>query len=114
MIRVARDSGRCQMRSGTDDPCLRLAAREIWGIPLCEKCAREQEAYAAIGELAQAQGMLSDWSSQVRRLHNEPLTDMLDHMQQELGGRIEEARKLLAVAKREARPVEDALQEARY
>lgn len=114
MARVARGSGRCQMRSGTADPCLRLAVREIWGVPLCEQCAREQEAYAAIGELAQAQGMLSDWSSQVRRLNNEPLTDILGHMQQELGERIAEARRLLAIAKREARPVEDTLQEVSY
>jgi hypothetical protein len=41
----------CQVRSGTDDPCLGLAAVEILGVPFCESCAREQEAYFAIGEL---------------------------------------------------------------
>ena len=41
----------CQVRSGTDDPCLRLASVEILGVPFCESCAREQEAYFAIGEL---------------------------------------------------------------
>ena len=41
----------CQVRIGTDDPCLRLASVEILGVPFCESCAREQEAYFAIGEL---------------------------------------------------------------
>ena len=41
----------CQVRSGTDDPCLGLASVEILGVPFCESCAREQEAYFAIGEL---------------------------------------------------------------
>ncbi len=45
--------GMCQVRSKTDNPCLRSAAMEIWGIPFCERCAREQEAYFAIGELTQ-------------------------------------------------------------
>ena len=43
----------CQVRIGTDDPCLRLASVEILGVPFCESCAREQEAYFAIGELTQ-------------------------------------------------------------
>src|SRR5215203_5463158 len=42
---------RCQVRSGTDLPCQRPAWIEIGGIPFCEPCAREQEAYFAIGEL---------------------------------------------------------------
>jgi hypothetical protein len=34
---------------------------EIWGIPFCESCAREQEAYFAIGELTvQPQDIVSD------------------------------------------------------
>ena len=45
--------GMCQVRSNTDNPCLRPAAIEIWGIPFCEGCAREQEAYFAIGKLTQ-------------------------------------------------------------
>lgn len=43
--------GTCQVRSGTDDPCLKPAAVEILGVPFCEGCAREQWAYFAIGEL---------------------------------------------------------------
>jgi hypothetical protein len=45
--------GPCQMRSKTQSPCLHRAVVEIRGIPLCEGCAREQEAYFAIGELTQ-------------------------------------------------------------
>jgi hypothetical protein len=34
---------------------------EIWGIPFCERCAREQEAYFAIGRLTmQPQGLASE------------------------------------------------------
>jgi len=43
----------CQVRSKTESPCLHLAVVEIRGIPFCEACAREQEAYFAIGELTQ-------------------------------------------------------------
>jgi hypothetical protein len=43
----------CQMRSKTQSPCLGRAIVEIRGIPLCEACAHEQEAYFAIGELTQ-------------------------------------------------------------
>ena len=44
----------CEVRSGTESPCLRPAAVEIGGVPFCERCAREQEAYFAVGELTQA------------------------------------------------------------
>jgi hypothetical protein len=43
----------CQVRSKTKSPCLHRAVVEIRGIPFCEACAREQEAYFAIGELTQ-------------------------------------------------------------
>jgi hypothetical protein len=37
------------------------AVLEIWGTPFCEACAREQEAYFAIGKLTmQPQGLASD------------------------------------------------------
>ena len=41
------------MRSQTESPCLHRAVVEIRGIPFCEGCAREQEAYFAVGELTQ-------------------------------------------------------------
>lgn len=43
----------CQVRSKTGNPCLRQAVEVIGGIPFCEACVREQEAYFAIGELTQ-------------------------------------------------------------
>jgi uncharacterized protein (UPF0212 family) len=44
--------GLCQVGSKTDRPCPRQAVIEIRGVPFCEQCAREQEAYFAIGELS--------------------------------------------------------------
>ncbi len=43
----------CQVGSETDHPCPYRAMVEIRGVPFCETCAREQEAYFAIGELTQ-------------------------------------------------------------
>jgi hypothetical protein len=45
---------RCQVRSGTDSSCPRPASVEILGVPVCEQCAREQQAYLAIGESSRA------------------------------------------------------------
>ena len=44
--------GLCQVGSKTDHPCPRLAVVEIRGVPFCERCAREQESYFAIGEMS--------------------------------------------------------------
>ena len=53
--------GLCQVRSNTDRPCPHQAVVEIRSIPFCEACAREQEAYFAIGKLTmQPQGLASD------------------------------------------------------
>ena len=53
--------GLCQMRSKTEHPCPHQAVTKIWDIPFCESCAREQEAYFAIGKLTmQPQGLASD------------------------------------------------------
>jgi hypothetical protein len=53
--------GPCQVGSKTEHPCPHQAVMEIWGIPFCEACAREQEAYLAIGRLTmRAQGLASD------------------------------------------------------
>ncbi len=41
------------MRSETDRPCPHPAVVEIWGIPFCERGAREPAAYFAIGEITQ-------------------------------------------------------------
>ena len=61
MIGTATELGPCQVRSKTEHPCRHQAVLEIWGIPFCELCAREQEAYFAIGKLTmQPQGLASD------------------------------------------------------
>jgi hypothetical protein len=44
---------RCQVGSETDRPCPRPAMVRVLGVPFCEWCAREQEAYFAVGELTQ-------------------------------------------------------------
>ena len=43
----------CEVRSKTESPCHRRAVVEMRGVAFCEPCAREQEAYFAIGELTQ-------------------------------------------------------------
>ncbi len=52
MTEVMTKSGLCQVRIYTESPCPRSAEVEILGVPFCEPCAREQEAYFAIGELS--------------------------------------------------------------
>ena len=49
---ATKELGLCQVGSKTDRPCPRLAVVEIRGVPFCERCACEQEAYFAIGELS--------------------------------------------------------------
>jgi hypothetical protein len=57
----------CQVGSATEHPCLHRAMVEIGGVPFCATCAREQEAYFAVGRrvaraLAHAQeGQEPDW-----------------------------------------------------
>jgi hypothetical protein len=63
----------CRVRSGTDDPCLRPAVVKIGDIPFCERCAREQEAYFAIGELTDAPHQSGE---------DESLVGMLEQMRQ--------------------------------
>ena len=46
----------CQVRSKTESPCPNLAVAEIRGVAFCGACAREQEAYFAIGELVAWEG----------------------------------------------------------
>ena len=41
----------CQVRSRTQSPCPYRAVVKIQGVAFCGACAREQEAYFAIGEL---------------------------------------------------------------
>lgn len=67
----------CQVRSGTDNPCGRPASVKIRGVPFCEPCAREQEAYFTIGELTEG----------ARRFGERALLGKLDLMQRMRRGR---------------------------
>ena len=62
MIQATTKRVPCQVRSKTESPCLHRAVEEIRGIPFCGACAREQEAYFAIGELTreETQGLRSE------------------------------------------------------
>jgi hypothetical protein len=60
----------CKVRSGTDNPCLRLAVVKVSGVPFCEPCAHEQEAYFAIGELTEVPDGLRE----------KPLVELLNRM----------------------------------
>jgi hypothetical protein len=75
---VATELGPCQVRSKTDRPCPRPAVVEIWGMPFCERCAYEQKAYFAIGELTQEE--------ETRGLRDELLVEALGRMQREHTG----------------------------
>ena len=68
----------CQMRSKTENPCPRRAVAEIRGVAFCGPCAREQEAYFAIGEIvAREEG---------RGLRGKPLAEALGRVRRERAG----------------------------
>jgi hypothetical protein len=46
----------CQVGIDAEDPCPRSAEVEILGVAFCRPCARQQEAYFAIGELTHEEG----------------------------------------------------------
>jgi hypothetical protein len=68
----------CQMRSKTENPCPHPAVVEIRGVAFCGPCAREQEAYFAIGELV-ARG-------EARGLRSKPLAEALERLRRERAG----------------------------
>ncbi len=73
----------CQVRSMTESPCPRRAVVEIRGVAFCGPCAREQEAYFAIGELVAREGE--------RGLPSTPLAEALKRLRQERAGGMEVA-----------------------
>ena len=73
MPEARTELGECQVRSRTESPCLKPAEVEIRGIPFCEPCAREQEAYFAIGELTHGK----------HSLPSKPLAEVLGRMRRE-------------------------------
>ncbi len=56
----------------TKSPCPRRAVAEIRGVAFCGPCAREQEAYFAIGELVAREGE--------RGLRGKPLAEALKRL----------------------------------
>jgi hypothetical protein len=68
----------CQVRSKTQSPCPRRAVVEIRGVAFCGPCAREQEAYFAIGELVAREG--------ARGLRIKSLAEALKRMRRERAG----------------------------
>jgi hypothetical protein len=69
--------GPCQVRSKTESPCPRSAEVEILGVAFCGLCARQQEAYFAIGELTHEDG----WD-----LRSKPLAEVLEKKRREGAG----------------------------
>ncbi len=62
----------CQVRSRTESPCPRRAVVEVRGVAFCGPCAREQEAYFAIGELVAQE--------ETQGLRSKPLAEALKRM----------------------------------
>ena len=71
----------CQVRSRTESPCPRRAVVEVRGVAFCGPCAREQEAYFAIGELVAQE--------ETRGLRGRALAEALKRMRRERAGRRE-------------------------
>jgi hypothetical protein len=67
----------CQVRSKTESPCPHRAVVEIRGIAFCGPCARQQEAYFAIGELTQGE---------TRSGRSKALAEALERMRRERAG----------------------------
>jgi hypothetical protein len=81
---ITTELGTCQVGSGTDYSCQRPAVIKIRGVPFCEPCACEQEAYFAIGELTE----------ESRQLRDERLVGMLSRVRQtRLGCSVVDGRK---------------------
>ena len=81
MTQATRTPGPCQVRSKTESPCSRRAEVEIEGVAFCEACAREQEAYFAIGDLTQ--------EKKAQGYGSKPLGEALQRMQRERVGSTE-------------------------
>ena len=67
----------CQVRRNTESPCPHRAVVQIQGIAFCGPCAREQEAYFAIGELTQ---------EETQGLSSKPLAEALEKIRRERAG----------------------------
>ena len=70
----------CQVGNKTGNPCPRRAEVEILGVAFCGPCAREQEAYFAIGELTR---------EEKEGLRGGALAEALERMRRERAGSTE-------------------------
>ena len=70
----------CQVRSKAENPCPHPAEVEILGVAFCGPCAHEQEAYFAIGELA---------DEDMQGVRSKPLAEALKRMRRGRAGRTE-------------------------
>ena len=77
MTEAMAKPGHCQRQSRTGNPCPRSAEVEILGVAFCGPCAREQEAYFAIGEFTHEEG---------RDLRSKSLAEALERMRRERAG----------------------------
>lgn len=67
---------RCQVGRETEWPCSNPAAVEIRGVPFCECCAREQDAYFTVGEITQE--LTEDRTRRAQNYLDEPLAGVLN------------------------------------
>jgi hypothetical protein len=67
----------CQVQSKTESPCPRRAVVVMRGVAFCGPCAREQEAYFAIGELTQ---------DETQGLRSKPFAEALEKLRRERAG----------------------------
>jgi hypothetical protein len=86
--------GPCQVRSRTQSPCLNQAVVEILGVAFCGPCAREQEAYFAIGELTQGEQKQDLRIEPLRKSLAETLGEMLSGMRRQRTDDLAAARHL--------------------
>ena len=94
MIDAVTQQRPCQVRSRTQSPCLHRAVVEIRGIPFCEACAREQEAYFAIGQLTQEEERRDLRGEPLSKSLGETLGEMLNGMRRQRTDDLAAARRL--------------------
>jgi hypothetical protein len=80
LTEAVRKPGPCQVRSKTENPCPHSAEVEILGLGFCGQCARQQEAYFAIGELTQQE------EDEAQGFRSKALTEALERMRRERAG----------------------------
>ena len=90
--------GRCQVGSETNHPCPRPATERLLGVTFCERCAREQEAYFAVGELTQE--LTNNRTKRACNLRVKRLVEPLYGLRWKLDGRHAETQKHAEAVKR--------------